>query len=247
MSRQRWMVLVAAGLAAWLTIAVLIAPASVVPALLGEVAGFRLEQARGSMWRGTARLHAPSGAVGDVDWKLHGTSLLSGKLRLSLSLSGGDVDLRGTVVHAPISGSTRLLELDGNTSMGLLARLSGIEQLVEADITVDTVDIHLQDGRPTAIDGITYLRGVTLLHPRTLLGRYTLQLGQTDGWMQAIVTESAGPMNATGELALTASGEWRIDLRLQADDPSGDIARGLAFVGPADELGRRHLVYSGQL
>lgn len=247
MSRRQWLVLVAAGIAVWLTTTILAAPAAVVPALFGEVAGYRLEQAHGSLWRGTARLQSPSGGVGDVHWELHGSSLLSGKLRLSLSLSGRDVALLGTVVHAPIGGTTRVLGLDGDISMALLARLSGIERLVEADIAVDTVDIHLQDGQLDSIEGVARLRDVTLLQPRTLLGQYTLQLGSADGWMRASVIESSGPMTATGELALTAAGEWRMDLRLQADDPSGDIARGLAFIGPADELGRRHLAYSGQL
>lgn len=247
MSRRRWWLLAAAGIAAWVTTMVVTAPAAMVPALLGEVAGFQLDQARGSMWRGSARMRAPSGVVGDVHWVLHGMSLLSGKVRLSLSLSGPDVGLSGTVIHAPISDATQLVEFDGNLNMALLARLSGIERLVEADIAVDSVDIHLEDGRLTGIAGVARLQQVTLLSPRTLLGRYTLQLGQADGWMQAVVTDSAGPLSATGELALTSSGDWRMDLRLQADDPSGDIARGLAFVGPADELGRRHLVYSGQL
>lgn len=248
MNRKQGLALVAAGTLAWLMVLVMMAPASLVPALLGEVSGLRLEQARGSLWRGDASLVAPSGMVGDVSWDLHGPSLLAGKLRLALSLTGREAALRTTVDHALFADTTHLSGIDGHLSMALLARLTGIEQLVDADIAVDAVTVRLRERRLQAIEGVARLRDVTLLYPRrTLLGQYTLQLGNAGDWMQAVVVGFSGPMSAAGEVALTATGEWRMDLRLQADDPTGDIARGLEFVGPADERGWRYLVYSGQL
>lgn len=248
MNRTQWIALAAVGMLTFAVAFVITAPATVVPGLLGEVSGVRLADARGSLWRGTARVDTPAGTIGDIRWTLQGTALLSGRVRLGFSLDGTEVSLAGEIRHSPMSGRTELADVNGRITMTLLSRLSGIEQLVLADIAAENVMLSLDDGRLAGIDGIARLRDVTLIAPqRTLLGQYVLQLGQADGWLQATVAESSGPMNASGVFALTADGAWRMDLRLQADDPDGDIARGLAFVGPADELGRRHLVYSGEL
>lgn len=242
MNRAALVALSLAGIAAWLAFMIATAPASLVTALFDDIPEASLTEPRGSLWRGSATLHANRATLGTLSWSV------SGWARLTLELRGADIALDARLRHRPLRGRTEIHDIRGSVPLSTLAVLTGIERVFEAEVVLERAMVELAGPEPVALDGTVSLRAMTALHPRrTPLGDYRLALSREDGWMVARVVDAEGALGASGEFALTAAGDWRMDLRLHATDPGGEIAEALAFIGEPAPDGSYRVEFSGRL
>jgi hypothetical protein len=240
--------LVVTGLLAFMLFLFHQAPAGLLADALPPDSPLEMDGFHGRLWDGSARLRTRRAEIGTIRWTVSGFQLLRGVMDVRMVVEGPNVDLRARIRHGYLTDRTELTGLDADIALAALAEMTGIERLFDANVSARGLDLVMDDAVMQSVGGDVRLDAVTLLHPRRqLMGSYGISLQADNEWIRARVTDAQGPLDIDGEVGFTATGLWRVDLRLQARSEDADLTRGLTFVGPQDADGRYLLQLSGEL
>jgi hypothetical protein len=253
--------LLALGVLALLAFALATLPAGVAAGPLRK-AGIEAGAFSGSLWSGRATAISWRGAgVGDAEWKIAPTRLLTGHItghaRLTrtdgsvetdfdLSLTGRDVRLQAARIELPLAA---LNALPLGMPKGWQGRVSG---------QFDAID--LQQGWPANIKGSLDLDGLVAPPPRNApVGSFhavfpasqpkpSLSVPQDPSNLTAQVKDKDGPFSVDAQLTLSRARNFAFEGTLAPRGPVPPaMAQSLQLLGPADAAGRRQFSVGGTL
>ncbi len=242
--------LIALGVGAFVLLALVTFPASVVLSRLGS-AGLVASGVSGSIWNGKAQVLQVRGTnIGSVEWDLHVLPLFTLHLNADVKVSrtdgfataalsvgpGGKVTLKGLTASLPLSAIN-------------FPQLSGWVGQLNAKFARLTLD----DGWPTEVDGTLDAVDVTGPPRRPAnMGTYRVAFDPTASTaelLQGAITDAGnGPLEINGTVRLKADRSYEVDALVAARPGAPqNMARTLEYLGPPDPQGRRQFSMAGAL
>ncbi len=205
----------------------------------------------GTLWRGSASrclLRTESGLLhlGEVSWDLAPLSLLTFSPRLTLDARWGRQRISGRVVLRG-DRDVDLHDFEATVAADLVRQFAPLA--LGGSISASFTRLVVRDGMPVAGEGrLVWQDGVWSSPTGQLtLGSYAVEvLDAGDGQLRGDVITLAGPVEATGEVALDGQA-YRVDVRVggeRALDPR--IGQALALIA-APENGGFRLQLDGEL
>lgn len=202
----------------------------------------------GSVWSGACgRLQAPGMALTDVSWTLHPWSLALGRLDLELHSGDARAPARARVWVTP-GGKLTLQDLHAELPVdaGFLPLFppgwSGQVQLA-----LDGMEF--EHGRLAGLRGTAVARSLAQLQPAMPFGSYELRFdgaSRTDGAIVGALRDLGGPLAVTGTLTIRNGREYELNGSAAArPEATGELAKAVEFLGPADAQGRRSYSLAG--
>lgn len=247
---RRPAVLIAAGTAAFLVFLAAFLPASLLLRFIPPEV--QLLGVEGTVWRGSADSVVLRGKpLGSLSWSNRPWRLAILELDYAVHLlpPGGDLKLDVSLGDARridlrnLRGGFPVMAIDG-----LLAP-KGWSGTAELDVE----RITLVDGFPESASGTLVARDLTATgRGRLNIGSFELVLGAGtvggEGISGRLRDLGAGPMKVRATLELRPDRSYLLSGEVAAGPEAGDaIQRTLAFLGPADSLGRRPFTVEGSL
>lgn len=207
----------------------------------------------GSFWLGSARPQKLAGLpVEKIEWDISPFALLIGRLSVDweVQFEEGSVQdyLQGNA-RLGSEGLEALSDLEGTFPVTLLSGMLPSLPIIPAGmIALDLESVSLQGGKPVAVEGeITWSEAVISSPMALTLGELKIELHEGEGKTLGQLSDTGGPLEASGEFSLTPEGAYTIDLKLAARDKTQqNLVQALALMGKADANGRNTFKYSGQ-
>ena len=212
-------------------------------------APLRCDLASGTLWHGRCeRLMVDEVLVGSVGWRLQAGALWRGRLR-----GGFGWRVRADALQGRFDAGhhdLQILDLQGELGLGslralpfwppaLAARLAP----AEGRLRLDLARIELRTGRLHALRGV--IEGFDLAwHTPQRLSLGGLRATFPGDGLDATITDTGGPLEFAGRLALDAAPAWSLTGTIRARDPLW--APRLAVFGPPDADGRRSVSVEGR-
>jgi general secretion pathway protein N len=225
-------------------------PAGVVFGRL-ERYGVTADAVGGTLWSGRAQgLAAGGNHLGDLQWSLRPGALLGGRLAGHAVLVAADGRIE-TDFERAWSGRLQLESARADMSLTSLTALGvPFARNWRGQVAADLSSLVLEDDWPVAAVGTIDVRDLTAPPPReTSLGGYRLTFPASSGTaekLEAVITQTDGPLLLDGELTLGRDRSFQVDGRLA---PRGsappDLTNLLQALGPPDAHGRRPFSMSG--
>jgi general secretion pathway protein N len=253
----RW---IALGAGAYSLFLVVTAPASLLTKRLQQQ-GIVASGVNGTVWKGSAAsLQVRGLLVGAVQWELHPTHLLLGRLNVDLDAKrhdgslaanvslqrGGKVTLRDARVSLPIPTLTGFINMSGGgMATGMLGGWKGT---VQAQLD----ELAIENNWPVRIAG--RIDAADLIGPArqpTAIGSYRIDFphAQTAAELQGnIASQPDSPLDVIGVVRLLPGRQYAIDAQVGTrSEAPASISKALEYLGPADAQGRRPLSLSGSI
>lgn len=243
---------VVVGLVAFLVGLVAFLPARIAAGWVDSATPVTLGGVTGTLFDGhAAYASGPGGAVEDIDWTLHATSLLLARLSVDVAVDS-DIDGFAAEITRSLFGTTRIHNLQGSASAGWLAKLGGYTFLpLSGDVRIRIDEAVVDDNLQFSSLNGTVRMGNTrwdLFNPPVDLGTFETALENSDDGIRATVVDSQGPLAIDGQITLDGSRRYRLDARLRAragaDDRLDDM---LDQIGRADAEGWHRVREQGRL
>jgi general secretion pathway protein N len=247
---------VALGIGAYFAFALSSFPAGTAYAWFAP-AGLQLDGLEGTLWSG----RAAAGNVGnlslrDVRWSVHAWQLLLGRVAADLraQLDEGYVAAHVKATRSHVS----LSEVRASTSLSTLRAVLPISGLRgEANLTLSALELDVAKAWPTKVVGDLKLlqletTPLSLTGPRGKLfpiGNYDVRLSEGPGPINATFSDTGGPLEVSGTLAVNAARAYFLDgmVKPRADAPQ-ELVDGLNVIASdPDAEGRRRLMLNGSL
>jgi general secretion pathway protein N len=242
--------LVALGVLAYLVLAVVTLPASVVVPRV-QPPGVTFAGLDGTAWNGSAQVLQIGGSnVGSVAWKLHALPLLLLRADADVNLKRTDGFAQGEV---SVSGSRiQLANLAASLPIQALP-----PQVVgggwTGSVNARLAELTLVDGWPVSATGTVDL--VDLTGPArnpSKLGTFQLKFPleeSTPGTLVGSINDVEGPIQIAGKLHLKAEDRSYLVEGLVATKPGApaELSRALEVLGAPDAQGRREFSLSGTM
>lgn len=242
--------LIALGVGAFVLLALVTFPASVVLSRLGS-AGITASGVSGTVWNGKAQVLQIQGSnIGSLEWDLHVLPLFTLHLNADVKVSrtdgfaaselsvgpGGKVTLKGLTASLPLSAinSPQLAGWAGQLN-AKFARLT------------------LENGWPTQVDGTLDALDVTGPARRPAnVGSYRVVFDpatSTAELLQGAISDAGnGPLQINGTIRLKADRSYEVDALVGAKpNTPQNLAKALEYLGPPDPQGRRQFSMAGAL
>ena len=204
---KRWQ-LIAAGTFMYLLLLIVLAPASMVDAVLKRASEGRLRIAdtRGSLWSGSGQLQIldathQAGMTKNIVWQLQPAFLLRGHLACEIELDSNAKRFTVTVSRASIE----LADAD----IGVPAAILGIAspQLapfgIGGDLIVHVANLMVGNGHVQANGTVVWRAASSVLTRVSPLGDYELRFAQSGAVMTTVLRTLDGPLQIDG------SGSWQ--------------------------------------
>ncbi|KGE05369.1 type II secretion system protein N [Pseudohaliea rubra] len=204
----------------------------------------------GTLWRGRAAralVATPGGYfhLGGLRWELSPLSLLLARPAATVEAAWADQRLAGTVRWRG-NGRLQLRDVRFTVDAALVREIAPVA--LRGRLGGDLERLLLVDGTPRALTGrLTWERAAWAAPGNSFaLGSYAVDFVPSEAAVQGSVLTLAGPLEATGTLAL-AERRYRIDLALTSDRPlPGPLANALSLLATPTDRGFR-LVLDGEL
>jgi len=240
------------GLIAFVIGLVAFLPARVVAGWAEQMGPVSLGGVTGTVFNGhAAYVSGPGGAVEDLDWRLHPTRLLLGRVSADIQLAS---DLGGFSATASRSlfGTNQLENVTGRASAGWLAKLGGYTFLpIAGDIGIDISEAAFDDQLQfTALAGQIRMVNTRwqLFNPPVELGRFTTALDHSDDGVRLAIVDSEGPLAIDGQVRLMPDRRFTLDVRLRARAGADErLDQMLDQVAKADAEGWHRVRQQGRL
>lgn len=242
--------LIALGVGAFVILALVTLPASVVLSRLAST-GVTASGVSGSIWNGKAQVLQVSGTnVGSVEWDLHVLPLFTLHLNADVKVSRTD-GFASTALSVGPGGKVTLKNLTASLPISAInnPQINGWAGQVNAKFARLTLD----QGWPTEVDGTLDAMDVTGPARRPAnVGSYRVVFDPTTSTAEllqgAISDAGNGPLQINGTLKLKSDRSYELDALVAARPGAPqNLSRALEYLGPPDPQGRRQFSMAGAL
>jgi len=236
--------------AIWITLLAVLAFAAIVVARLpagwvipSAPANVACNAADGTVWDGSCNgLSVHGRPIGDVVWEIHPSSLLAGRLTVSLALTRAAGTARGDVEIALSKAITaRNVHIDMPLDPNLIPQLpQGLSGNIQAELAVVQVvggALKTLEGRIEGHDLVQVVNGA----PRAA-GSYSLTFPPASGAgvPTGQLRDLGGPLAVEGTLTLTPAPGYEVHGLVAArNEAPADLKSELLMLGSPDAQGRR--------
>jgi len=242
--------LIALGVGAFVILALVTLPASIVLSRLGST-GVTASGVSGSIWNGKAQVLQVRGAnVGSVEWDLHVLPLFTLHLSADVKVTRTD----GFAASAVSVGPGGKVTLKGLTASLPLTAINNPQLFGwTGQVNARFARLTLDKGWPTEVDGT--LDAVDVTGPPRKpanVGSYRIVFDpakSTAELLQGAISDGGnGPLLINGTVRLKADRSYEIEALVgtKPNTPQ-NLARTLEFLGPPDAQGRRQFSMAGAL
>lgn len=240
------------GLIAYLVFMVVQFPATTVFGLLADqVPGLTLQQAQGSILRGSAHhLRIQDIEIKSLSWRWRPLGLITGRITYQLTSEDPELALTGDI---GMDWNRRLAFDDLNARLPLaraLSLINGPAPPLEGILELDLATLRLDEqGFPNAAQGTVRLTQTrtTLVEP-VALGDFDMALTTEDQGIRGTVTDKGGPVRLNGNLTLTLDNRYRLVGEISArDNHNQNLRQVLSLLGPPGEDGTWKMDITGTL
>lgn len=243
--------LIAVAATAFLCGLVMQAPATWITRLIGSQSGIEIYGAQGTLTNGRMDALVVNGrpALQNLRWTFKPLWLLLAQRALDVSAEaeGSSVQMQ---MHLSPFGNLTLNRLQAQVALARVLALSGQTYLpVDGQLQLDVEQAQVKAGHLLELTGAGQLRGLrwTLSNPVIALGDFDAQAASADGKTQIQLSSPSGPVDAQGQVQLSADGHYQIDLQYRARAQAEPVLRNLiAQAGTPDTQGWVHYRSQGQ-
>ena len=245
--------LLALGIGAYLAFAIVSFPASIAQRWFAPDT-LALAGIEGTIWRGSAEYGGYAGlAFSDLQWQLHPTALLAGRISLDAEARLTDGFLRTALTVS--GGGIRFRDLAATTNLSALGSVLPLPG-VRGNLSLALDELELVDGWPVAAAGTVRVANLSAppLIPVTgvssiALGDYSARLTTTESvGIEAVVTDDGGPLELSGHADLGSDRSYHLTSKIRPRaDASPELVEGLKFMAPADAEGWHDIEQRGTL
>ena len=242
--------LVALGVGAFLLLALVTLPASVVLSYF-HPSGLTLGGVSGSIWKGRAQaVQAGSLHLGGVEWSLNALALFTGRLGADVRITRTDGFVQSSITAAP-TGALNFRGLNASLPLGSLppdiapGGWTGTLNLKLPQLT-------LENGWPVAANGAVEIMDLVGPARRPVaLGSYKIEFpaeaAQGD-MLNGVLSDLGGPFAVNGSVQIKKDRSYLVQGMIATRPGApGDMARSLEILGPADAQGRRPFTFEGSM
>lgn len=248
MRRIAWMVLAAS--AAFVAILIARLPAAWALGLVPASAGLECAEPSGTLWAGSCGRFAARGmALGALEWRLHPSRLLRGRLAGAVSIHRPGSRLVARLETPVLGGSLEARELRAELELepALLPRLPAT---LNGRVSADLSRLHFDGRRLDALAGRIVARELRETGSSSAsLGDYELAFDQPSpvaGPLRGTLRDLGGPLGVQGTVTLTTEPGYLVEgLVATRPDAPAELARQIEFLGSPDASGRRPFSLSG--
>lgn len=219
----------------------------VLPHVLPKNAAVQLEDISGTVWQGRAgRVLRQGQDLGQLGWRVHPKSLLSGVIDADLVLNGGAYTGNGRVMRSSEGGlrfvNTRLdfpaSELNSALDIPALQMQGAVK------LELDTLEIY--NYVPVEMKGrATWSDAAVSGQEQARLGTLKTEFGNLpEGGFGGTLSDEGGPLALDGNFKLALTG-YEVDARLSARDGNPQVQGVLRHIGQPQEDGSVHYLANG--
>lgn len=214
---QLWRFL-ALGAGVYLLILLTTFPAACTVNLLEQqVSGLALQSVSGTVFSGKAGRVVQDGQdLGPVSWSFRPAALLLGRIEYRVTLDGPPfrgAGYLGTALGADIIAHDLVGELQPDP---LVNRYLPVPVETTGSVTLALDRMKVRDGFPSDIAGIVHWTEAVMLEPVALsFGKVEVNLASSGDTITAEISSAGADAAVSGELALLAAGEYRLQLVLK--------------------------------
>jgi general secretion pathway protein N len=249
MSMKKFWPLLALGIGAFLILALVTLPASVVLSFV-HPAGVTLSGISGTIWKGRAQA-VRSGTVhlGSVDWGLDILSLFTGKLGADVKVARSDGFAQGSVAAG--AGGITLRKFTASLPVAALPP-NVVRGGWTGTVNLKLGELVLANAWPVALNGtIEVMELVGPANRPAALGGYKVVFpeGPAKGdTLTGTLTDTGGPLAVNGTVQLNKNRSYLVSgmIATRPNAPS-DMARTLEILGEPDAQGRRQFSIEGSM
>jgi general secretion pathway protein N len=242
--------LLALGIGAFLILALVTLPASVVLSFV-HPANVTLSGVSGTIWKGRAQA-VRSGAthLGSVDWDLHMLSLFAGKLGADVKITRSDGFAQGSIA-AGASGRLTLRKFSASLPVSALPP-NIVRGGWTGTLNMQLTELAIENAWPVALNGTVVV--ADLVGPANrpaALGGYKVVFPEgasNSDTLAGTITDTGGPLAVNGTVQLKKNRSYLVSgmIATRPDAPS-DMARTLEILGEPDAQGRRQFSIEGSM
>jgi general secretion pathway protein N len=246
--KQPWPLL-ALGIGAFLILALVTLPASVVLSFV-HPADVTLSGISGTIWKGRAQaVRSGTMHLGSVDWGLDILSLFTGKLGADVKVARTDGFAQGSVAAG--AGGITLRRFSASLPVSALPP-NVVRGGWTGTLNLKLDELVLADGWPAALNGtieVTDLVGPA--NRPAALGSYKVAFPEAAAGADALtgtLTDTGGPLAVNGTVQLNKNRSYLISgmIATRPNAPS-DMTRTLEILGEPDAQGRRQFTIEGSM
>lgn len=220
-------VYVLAGVLAFLSSLIALAPANVVYGWLLSSdlpANVRLYDIKGTLFHGhagQAQIHGLG--VQDLTWHMHPADLLLGKISLDLTgrMAGGRTS---ATVNLGLGNRIGLRHVISTATLSDLAPFLDMDYLpVKGQLGLSLKHAEISHGHLISATGRLNAGELswTLSQPAVALGDYKAGISTGQQGVVATLSNSSGPLQLSGQCVLTHANTWQVHVRLRARPDAG--------------------------
>jgi general secretion pathway protein N len=248
--KKPWL-LIALGIGAFLLLALVTLPASVVLSLV-HPPGVTLSGVSGTLWKGRAQA-VRSGAlhVGSVEWNLDILRLFTGRVGADIKVTRSDGFAQASLASGPGAAVT-LRNLNASLPIGALPS-SVAPGGWTGTLTLKFAELTLDNSWPVVANGTAQV--TDLVGPANrpaALGGYKIVFpaeaaGGADG-LTGTLSDTGGPLDVNGTVQLKKDRSYLVSgmIATRPGAPS-DMSRTLEILGAPDAQGRRQFTFEGSM
>jgi general secretion pathway protein N len=243
--------LLALGIGAFLLLALLTLPASVVLSFF-RPSGVTLGGVSGTLWNGRAQaVRSGTLHLGSVEWNLDVLRLFTGKLGADVKVTRTDGFAQGSIAAAP-GGRIMLRGFNASLPLGALPA-NVVRGGWTGTVNLKLGQLTLENSWPVAMAGTVEVSDLVGPANRpAALGSYKVVFpaegAGTAGALTGALTDTGGPLAVNGTVELRNDRNYLVS-GLIATRPGapGDMTRTLEILGEPDAQGRRQFSIEGSM
>ena len=246
--KKPWL-LVALGIGAFLLLALITLPASVVLSLV-HPPGVTLSGVSGTLWKGRAQA-VRSGAlhIGSVEWNLDILRLFTGAVGADVKVTRSDGFAQASIASGPGAAVT-LRGLNASLPMGALPANVAPGGWT-GTLTLKFAELTLDNSWPVAANGTAEVADLVgpANRPAALGGYKVIFEGAAaaDGLTGAL-SDTGGPLAVNGAVQLKKDRSYLVNGMIATRPGApGDMTRTLEILGAPDAQGRREFTFEGSM
>ena len=243
--------LIALGVGAFLLLALITLPASVVLSY-AHPSGLTLGGVSGTIWQGRAQaVRAGALHLGSVEWSLNALALFTGRLGADVKITRTDGFAQSSITAAP-TGTLTFRSLNASLPLGALPPNVAPGGWT-GTLNLKLPQLTLENGWPVVANGAVEITDLVGPARRPVaLGSYKIEFpaeaAAAAEVLNGALSDLGGPFAVNGSVQIKKDRSYLVQGMIATRPGApGDMARSLEILGPADAQGRRPFTFEGSM